>query len=155
MSIRRWLTFLLVSSVLPIAFPVTRQDAPQRGFLQSNPSAEHPFGRPNPEVPPELVELEFMIGEFEAVDHLLQPDGSWLESRGVWTANYFLNGFGIQNQYENQQCATSNIRIFDPQRDQRLVTFFKMPGYGCRWVAETVVDREARATWKSECHRLR
>ncbi|MEQ8768568.1 MAG: hypothetical protein RL885_31975 [Planctomycetota bacterium] len=111
-------------------------------YLKFDPSDEHPHGRPHPDAPPELAQFDFMIGEFEATDQFLQRDGTWLTSKGVWNASYFLNGLGIQDRYENQQFVTSNIRIFDPDASVWKVTFFKMPGYASGvWEGKKEGDR--------------
>ena len=92
-------------------------------------SADYPFGQPHPEAPPELAQFAFMIGEFDCVDELRQPDGSQVRFRAIWNAHYFLNGFGIQDEYWTPTFHTSNIRIFDPSIESWQVTFFRMPGY--------------------------
>lgn len=93
------------------------------------PSPAHPFGRPHPEAPPELAQFAFMVGEFDCVDELRRRDGTRLRFRAIWNAKYFLNGFGIQDQYWTPQFYTSNIRIFDSDSDLWQVTFFRMPEY--------------------------
>lgn len=93
------------------------------------PSPAHPFGRPHPNAPPELAQFAFMIGEFDCIDEIRQADGSRLRFRAIWNARYFLNGFGIQDEYWTPQFFTSNIRIYDPNSAQWHVTFFRMPGY--------------------------
>ncbi len=93
------------------------------------PSPAHPFGRPHPDAPPELAQFAFMIGEFDCVDEIRQGDGSRLRFRAIWNARYFLNGFGIQDEYWTPRFFTSNLRIFDPASGRWQVTFFRMPGY--------------------------
>ncbi len=94
-----------------------------------NPGPAYPFGRPHPEAPSELAQFAFMIGEFDCVDEIRQQDGSKLRFRAIWNARYFLNGYGIQDEYWTPRFFTSNIRIYDPDADKWKVTFFRMPGY--------------------------
>lgn len=93
------------------------------------PSPAYPFGRANPEAPPELAQMAFMVGEFDCVDEVRQGDGSRLRFKAIWNARYFLNGFGIQDEYWTPTFFTSNIRIFDVDAERWKITFFRMPGY--------------------------
>jgi hypothetical protein len=93
------------------------------------PGPAYPFGRPHPDAPAELEQFAFMVGEFDCVDEMRQKDGSFLRFRAIWNARYFLNGFGIQDEYWTPRFFTSNIRIYDPKSKQWQVTFFRMPGY--------------------------
>lgn len=93
------------------------------------PSPAHPFGRPHPDAPPELEQFAFMIGEFDCIDEIRQADGSIMRFAAIWNARYFLNGFGIQDEYWTPRFFTSNLRIFDPAAGKWKVTFFRMPGY--------------------------
>ncbi len=91
------------------------------------PNPAYPFGRPNPDAPPELAQFDFMIGEFDCIDEIRSPDGKWNRTVAIWNASYFLNGHGIQDQYWCDTFATSNIRIFDPERGKWFVNFVMMP----------------------------
>lgn len=133
---------LLLLPVLVLLGP-SRSDTQEepRKWLAFNVSREHPFGRMNPKAPPELAQFDFMIGEFDAVDELRRPDGTWITSKGTWNANWFLNGFGIQDHYENEQFSTSNVRIYDPGTKRWHVTFYKMPGFSTgTWHGNKVGD---------------
>ena len=98
-------------------------------FGAYEPSPAYPFGRMNPNAPPETEQFAFMIGAFDCIDQIRQQDGSWLEFPAMWNAYYFLNGYGIQDKYWAPTFSTSNIRIFDAKKDKWMVTFFNMPGY--------------------------
>lgn len=147
---------LTVLAAFLVAFaggaPVHGQaDPDEPGFMGYDPSPTYPFGRPNPEAPPEIEQFHFMVGQFDCIDRIRQPDGTWREFPAVWNASYFLNGMGIQDQYWGDTFATSNIRIFDPERGVWLVTFFRMPGYQSGlWVGqqegETMVMRPPEVT---------
>lgn len=95
------------------------------------PSAQHPFGRLNPDAPEETAQFAFMVGEFDRVDRHLQPDGSWRETRSEWNASFEMNGYAILDQSRNYETGmvTSNMRIFDKSKGKWVITWFKMPGY--------------------------
>lgn len=59
-------------------------------FTAYEPSAEHPFGRLNPEAPSETAQFAFMVGEFACDDEVLQMDGSWKKTKAFWTASYMM-----------------------------------------------------------------
>lgn len=98
-------------------------------FGTYEPSPAYPFGRANPEAPPEIEQFAFLIGAFDCTDQIRQQDGSWISFPAVWNAYYFLDGYGIQDKYWAPTFSTSNIRIFDPAKQKWVVTFFQMPGY--------------------------
>ena len=92
-------------------------------------SPAYPYGRPNPTAPPELAQFAFIIGEFDCIDEMRRRDGTWVRFRAIWNAHYFLNGFGVQDEYWNPDFHTSNIRIYDPTAGRWKITFFRMSGY--------------------------
>ena len=99
-------------------------------FGEYEPNAAYPYGRMNPNAPPELKQFEFMIGDCECIDDIRQPDGTWKEVNAKWNATFFMNGYGIQDKYwTDGDFVTSNIRIFDNKRSKWIVTFFSMPRY--------------------------
>ncbi len=109
------------------------QDSGGRSGAEPNvtyePNPAYPYGRPNPAAPAELTQFAFMIGEFDCIDEIRQRDGTHKSFRAIWNAHYFLNGFGIQDEYWTPDFHTSNIRIYDPEAGHWKITFFRMPGY--------------------------
>lgn len=98
--------------------------------MQFEANSAFPFGRLNPDAPSETAQFDFMIGEFDCVDEIINPqDGKWIKFPAIWNAKYFLNGHGIQDQYWSPQFSTSNIRIFDAKEKKWKVTFFRLPNY--------------------------
>ncbi len=93
-------------------------------------NAAFPYGRLNPNAPPETKQFAFMIGEFDCADEIFNGQTNrWIKFTAIWNAKYFLNGRGILDQYWSPQFSTSNIRIFDAKAKKWKVTFFQMPGY--------------------------
>lgn len=127
----KYITIYMLCAILTIG-AIKAQKKPQ-SLSDFNPSPTQPFGKLNPDAPPETKQFAFMVGEFDRIDSLLdRKTGQWSVSRGEWNASYFMNGFGIQDQSWNieGQTTTSNIRIFDAEKGKWIVTWFKMPTYG-------------------------
>ena len=93
------------------------------------PSPAFPYGRVNPDAPERLSDFAFMIGSFNCHDERRLPDGSMQGFDAVWTANYFLNGHAIQDQYWAQGFFTSNIRQFDESAGVWRVHYLSEPVY--------------------------
>ena len=122
---------LLFCALLPSLSAQAEQSTDVRATAGTyGPSPAYPFGRPNPDAPPELQQFDFMVGEFDCEEATRSRDGSWNEFKAIWNARYFLNGYGIQDVYWNPRFSTTNLRIFDPAVGRWKVTYFKMPRYG-------------------------
>jgi hypothetical protein len=148
---------LLITAALLLPAPTLAQESKQTPpaapslFVGYDPSPAWPHGRLHPDAPPETEQFAFMVGEFDCIDEMRQGDGSWLRFRAIWNAHWFLNGYGIQDEYWTPQFFTSNIRIFDPASGKWQVTFFRMPGYqsgGWQGVQESdrMVMRKGKTT---------
>ena len=122
----------LLFLLLAFTVPVIAEDEPAAPvFGAYEPNVAYPFGRPNPKAPAELSQFAFMIGINECMDETFNADGSSEKFPARWNAHYFLNGYGIQDQYWTPgEFVTSNIRIFDSKSGKWKVTFFTKPGYG-------------------------
>lgn len=98
--------------------------------VENEPSPSHPFGKLNPNAPPETAEFSFMIGEFDCDDKTLGQDGKWTESRVVWNSTYFLNGSGIMDRFWSEQVVATGTRIFDKKNGKWIVNYFQTsPAY--------------------------
>ncbi len=107
---------------------VCADDGPEFGSFE--PNVAYPHGRPNPNAPEELSQFAFMIGVNECNDEIIDGSGDSTKFSARWNAHYFLNGYGIQDQYWTpDEFVTSNIRIFDPKSSSWKVTFFGYPAY--------------------------
>ena len=122
-----------ISSVLAAALLAgcASTTTPQReGGFEYEPSAAHPFGRPNPAAPPELADFAFMIGRNDCTDSRRQPNSDdWVEGERTWDAQYTMNGFAIIDTGGSGGAANGNMRVYDPATSQWQVTFFSMPAY--------------------------
>lgn len=120
----KYLSFFLL---ILISASVYAQDSGkyEQNIKVYEPSDEHPFGRLNPAAPPETEEFSFMIGICDCIDSIRSADGSWISFPSIWQGKYFLNGFGIQDNYFNPRNPTSNIRLYDPVSKTWKVTYFQ------------------------------
>jgi len=99
--------------------------------LLYEPSSEHPFGRPNPEAPEQLVQFAFMIGKNDCSEERLNnATGDWDSSTRTWDAYYYMNGNAIRDTGRSGGATNGNIRIFDRGAQEWAVTFFSQPTYG-------------------------
>ena len=99
--------------------------------LLFEPNEQFPFGRPNPEAPPELTQFAFMIGKNDCSEERLNgASGEWSSSTRTWDAYYYLNGFAIRDGGRSGSAINGNIRIYDSVAEQWVVSFFAMPSFG-------------------------
>lgn len=131
-QIRKILPVLITGAVLGAC----QSSAPRPAALAYEPDAEFPFGRPNPEAPPELQQFAFMVGQNDCVDERLnQATGEWVTTERTWDAYYYLNGRAIRDTGRSGATTNGNVRIFDIGSGQWRVTFFSAPVYGTgTWV---------------------
>jgi ketosteroid isomerase-like protein len=63
------------------------------------PSPEHPFGLPNPEAPPQLLDFAPLIGECDCSSLSRNADKSWAEPVNMlWRFKYIMNGMAVQDE---------------------------------------------------------
>jgi len=66
---------------------------------QYEPSAEHPYGLPNPEAPEQLLDFAPLIGECNCLSETRKADKSWTEPVSMtWKFKYIMNGMAIQDE---------------------------------------------------------
>ncbi len=91
-------------------------------------SSQHPYGRLNPDAPPETKQFAFLIGSFSCKDRVLNPaDGKWYDMNAIRRAEFVLNGHAIQDRNYTNILTSTNIRIYDPQNKEWIVSYFKAP----------------------------
>ena len=80
-----------------------------------------PAARVHPDAPPETSQFAFLIGTWSCTMRSMKPDGSgFTESSAVWSAEFILDGWAIQDWWVGQPPAGgafhgTNIRSFNPQ----------------------------------------
>ena len=63
------------------------------------PSAEHPFGLPNPEAPQEILDFAPLIGECDCNSVIRKKDQSWADPQNIiWRFKYIMNGMAVQDE---------------------------------------------------------
>jgi len=121
--------FLSLLILIHSSLPSTA--AERAGVLEFEPSEAYPFGRPNPEAPPELAQFHFMVGKNDCTEERRNGQADeWLSDRRTWDARYFLNGFAILDSGRSGGASNGNLRLFDTGTGQWHVHFFSMPNYG-------------------------
>lgn len=61
-------------------------------------SGEFPFGRLNPDAPPETASWGQLAGEWECTNYVPRPDGKWQPvGKAVWLWKYILDGYAVQD----------------------------------------------------------
>lgn len=66
---------------------------------QYEPSAEHPFGLPNPEAPQQLLDFAPLIGECNCESVMRKPDQTWADPVDmIWRFKYIMNGLAVQDE---------------------------------------------------------
>ena len=113
------------------------------GELIFEPDETFPFGRLNPDAPPEMAQFAFMIGKNDCTEERLNnATGEWEAGTRTWDAYYYLNGNAIRDSGRSGSATNGNIRIFDTASGQWRVTYFSTPVYGSgSWAGGVVDDR--------------
>ncbi len=101
---------------------------PYLGMAQYDyePSAEHPFGLPNPNAPTELLDFAPLIGECDCTSATRNPDQTWAEPVSmVWRFKYIMNGMGVQDETLKEDGTYSgSIRQFIPDSTRWYVHYY-------------------------------
>lgn len=62
-------------------------------------SEAHPFGRPHPDAPKELLDYELLIGECECESITRNQDQTWAKPETmIWRYKYIMNGTAVQDE---------------------------------------------------------
>ena len=63
------------------------------------PNADYPYGRPNPEAPPQMTDWQERIGSGDCKSETRNPDGTWNPPAAmIWTFKYIMNGMAVQDE---------------------------------------------------------
>lgn len=94
------------------------------------PDSDTPFGRVNPEAPPQTDQFSFMIGRFDCESQARNQDQSWQETKPMaWSAQYYLNGYGVLDYSSWNGRTAMSMRLYDEKNDRWSVTFFSAPNF--------------------------
>ena len=117
--------------LLLMAYLTACQAAVPRAASQSyEPGDQYPFGRANPDAPPETEQFRFMVGRNDCSQSRLDnATGDWVDGKRSWDAYYFMNGFAIRDEGRSGATTNGNIRVYDAATDEWVVTFFTAPAY--------------------------
>lgn len=90
------------------------------------PSAEHPYGLPNPEAPEQLMDFAPLIGECNCKSQTRNADQTWAEPIDmIWRFKYILNGKGVQDEtLKSDGRHAGSIRQFIPDSTKWYVHYY-------------------------------
>lgn len=94
-------------------------------------SEAHPFGLPNPEAPPQILDYAPMIGECDCKSTARNPDQTWQAEPVdmIWRFKYIMNGFGVQDETLKADSSHSgSIRQFDQDSAKWFVHYYSNRG---------------------------
>lgn len=96
------------------------------GQYDYEPSAEAPFGKPNPEGPKELLDWQPLIGtcDCQSVARISQTE--WADTISmVWTFKYIMNGMGVQDEtLKSDGINSGSIRQYSPDSSRWYVHYY-------------------------------
>ena len=94
--------------------------------FEYEPSADHPFGRPNPEAHANLSDFAPMIGECDCISEQRNPDGTWQDAvKMTWRFKYIMNGLAIQDETLKESGAhAGSIRQVHPESGKWHVYYY-------------------------------
>lgn len=102
-----------------------------QGLIETpyKPSADHPFGLPNPDGPEQLADFAPLIGTCACKSVFRNQDGSWQAPlQMVWKFKYILNGTAIQDEvWRENELYASSLRQFHRDSAKWVVTYFSYP----------------------------
>ncbi len=93
---------------------------------QFEPSAEHPYGLPNPEAPQQVLDFMPLIGECNCKSVSRKADQTWAEPIDmVWRFKYIMNGMAVQDETLKADGKHSgSIRQFIPDSTRWYVHYY-------------------------------
>ena len=120
-------TKVLLSFIASILLTIVLDGQSQYLF---EPSAEHPFGLPNPEAPKEILDFAPLIGENHCISTSRGGNQEWTEPVDMtWRFKYILNGHGVQDETLKADGQHSgSIRQFIPDSNKWYVHYYSTLG---------------------------
>ena len=110
---KKAIRFLSLLILIIFSNQIIAQSEPSMEF---EPSADHPFGKMNPNAPKELADFAPMIGICDCISENRNPDGTWQEPlKMVWKFKYIMNGNAVQDEtFRENGFYAGSIRQFNP-----------------------------------------
>ncbi len=98
----------------------------QSTFFEFEPSSDHPFGLPNPDAPPEILDFARLIGECNCKSSTLNADLTWAEPVNmIWRFKYIMNGNAVQDETLKEDGSNSgSIRQYIPDSSKWFVHYY-------------------------------
>ena len=101
-----------------------------QSLFSYEPSAEHPFGLPNPDMPKEHLDFAPLIGECDCKSVSRIDQNTWADTVSmVWRFKYIMNGMGIQDETLKEDGQHSgSIRQFVADSARWFVHYYSSQG---------------------------
>lgn len=98
----------------------------QNSIYHYESSEVNPFGLPNPDAPPQIIDWAEMIGECDCKSVSRNPDQSWADTVNmVWRFKYIMNGMAVQDETLKEDGLNSgSIRQFIPDSSKWFVHYY-------------------------------
>ena len=111
--------------IIPIFFTITSING-QNFDYSYEPNTENPFGLPNPDAPPQIIDWAEMIGECDCKSVARNPDQSWADTVNMeWRFKYIMNGMAVQDETLKEDGLNSgSIRQFIPDSSKWYVHYY-------------------------------
>lgn len=95
-------------------------------MAEYEPSADHPFGKINPEAPKQLSDFGPMIGLCDCLSERRNKDGTWAEPiKMTWKFKYIMNGMAVQDEtHKADGVHSGSIRQFNLDSLQWYVHYY-------------------------------
>jgi hypothetical protein len=115
-------SFILILTL----FSFNQSIAQTNSMVEYEPTADHPFGKLNPEAPKELNDFAPMIGLCDCLSERRNQDGTWQDPINmIWKFKYIMNGMAIQDEtYKADGVHSGSIRQFNQDSLQWYVHYY-------------------------------
>ena len=94
-------------------------------------SEKHPFGLPNPDAPPQILDYAPIIGICDCKSIARNQDQTWQTEPVdmIWRFKYIMNGFGVQDEtLKSDGTHSGSIRQFDQDSSKWFVHYYTNRG---------------------------
>lgn len=101
----------------------------QSDLKKYEPSTEHPYGLPAPDLPHAFLDFDPIIGTCDCKSLQRNPDGSWQDTLYMeWKFKYIMNGTAVQDEvWREGGIYAGSIRQYQKDSAKWVVTYFSYP----------------------------
>lgn len=120
-------TKLLLPLFVLLAIGLNGQD---KSVFQFEPTAENPFGLPNPDAPLETMDYAPLIGKSQCKSVTRLPDQTWGDTTTMtWRYKYIMNGYAVQDEtFKENGTYAGSIREYNADSAAWYVHYYSVSG---------------------------